>query len=112
MKRGEIWWASLRQPMGSEPGYRRPVLVVQSDEFNKSSIQTAICAVITSNLNLAAVPGNIRLAARTSGLAKPSVVNISQILSVNRAQLTERVKSLDPQAMRQVEEGLRLVMSL
>jgi len=112
MKRGEIWWASLPEPTGSEPGYRRPVLIVQADEFNRSSIRTVICAAVTSNLNLAEAPGNVRLTPRASGLAKPSVVNVSQLLSVDRSRLTERVKGLDAQSMRQIDDGLRLVMHL
>jgi mRNA interferase MazF len=112
MKRGEIWWASLAEPTGSEPGYRRPVLIVQADEFNSSSIRTVICAAITSNLNLADAPGNVRLTPRTSGLTKASVVNVSQLLSVDRSRLTERVKRLDAQDMRQIDDGLRLVMHL
>lgn len=112
MKRGAIWWASLAEPTGSEPGYRRPVLIVQADEFNRSSIRTVICAAITSNLNLAGAPGNVRLTPRASGLTKPSVVNVSQLLSVDRSRLTERIKGLDAQSMRQVDDGLRLVMHL
>lgn len=112
MKRGEIWWASLAEPTGSEPGYRRPVLIVQADEFNSSRIRTVICAAITSNLNLADAPGNVRLAPRTSGLTKASVVNVSQLLSVDRSRLTERVKRLNAQDMRQIDDGLRLVMHL
>ena len=112
MQRGEIWWASLREPAGSEPGYRRPVLIVQADDFNRSSIRTVICASVTSNLTLAVAPGNVQLSPRTSGLPKPSVVNVSQLISVDRTRLTERVKSLDAQSMRQVDEGLRLVLNL
>lgn len=112
MKRGEVWWASLPDPGGSEPGYRRPVLVVQADEFNRSSIRTIICAVITSNLRLADAPGNLRLAARASGLKKASVVNVSQLITTDRIWLTERVKKLDERTMRQIEEGLRLALNL
>ena len=112
MKRGAIWWASLPEPTGSEPGYRRPVLIVQADEFNRSTIRTVICAAITSNLNLADAPGNVRLTQRMSGLTKPSVINVSQLLSVDRSRLTERVKGLDDQTMQQVDDGLRLVMRL
>jgi mRNA interferase MazF len=112
VQRGEVWWASLPEPAGSEPGYRRPVLVVQADDFNRSSIRTVICVSITSNLNLAAAPGNVHLSARASGLSKPSVVNISQLISVDRRHLTQRVKSLDTQSMRRVDEGLRLVLNL
>jgi len=112
VKRGEIWWASLPDPVGSEPGYRRPVLIVQSDEFNRSSIRTVICAAVTTNLNLAGAPGNVHLSTRASGLPKPSVVNISQLISIDRTRLTERIKAIDMPSMLQVDEGLRLVMTL
>ena len=112
VKRGEIWWASLSEPSGSEPGYRRPVLVVQADEFNRSSIRTVICATITSNLDLACAPGNVQVSSRSSGLPKPSVVNVSQIVTMDKACLTERVKGIDEQSMNQVDEGLRLVLKL
>ena len=112
MRRGEIWWTSLPAPSGSEPGYRRPVLIVQADEFNRSSIRTVVCATLTSNLNLAAAPGNVRLAVRTSGLSKTSVINVSQLITVDRQMLTERIKTLDDQTMRQVDDGLRLVLTI
>jgi len=112
MKRGEIWWAALPEPVGSEPGYRRPVLVIQADEFNQSAIRTVVCAAITSNINLADAPGNVQLSSRSSGLPRVSVVNVSQVLSVDRSLLTQRVKAIDLESMKQVEDGLRLVMKL
>ena len=112
MKRGEIWWASLGEPVASEPGYRRPVLIVQSDEFNQSAIRTVICASISSNLNLASAPGNVQISSRSSGLPKPSVVNVSQIITVDKSVLTDRVKSLDIQSMNQIEDGIRMVLKL
>ena len=112
MKRGEIWWASLPDPLGSEPGYRRPVLIVQSDEFNRSSIRTVICTAVTSNLGLAGAPGNVHLSTRASGLPKASVVNVSQLISLDKTRLTERIKGIDTQSMLQVDEGLRLIMTL
>jgi mRNA interferase MazF len=112
VQRGEIWWATLPDPVGSEPGYRRPVLVVQSDAFTQSAIKTVVCAAITSNLNLAAAPGNLRISSRASGLSKPSVVNVSQVATIDRMFLTERIKALDAQTMRQIDEGLRLVLDL
>ena len=112
MKRGEIWWASLPEPSGSEPGYRRAVLIIQADEFNRSTIRTVICASITSNLGLANAPGNVHISTRNSGLPRLSVVNVSQLISLDRTRLTERVKSIDAQSMIQVDEGLRLVMNL
>ena len=112
MQRGEIWWAALPAPIGSEPGYRRPMLIIQSDVFTRSAIKTVLCAAITSNLHLAAAPGNVRIAARTSGLPKPSVVNVSQVTTIDRSFLKERIKTLDADTMRQIDEGLRLVLSL
>jgi len=112
MKRGEIWWAALPEPTGSEPGFRRPVVIIQADEFNQSKINTVVCASITSNLNLAEAPGNIHLAARSSGLRKLSVVNISQLITVDKRFLLKKVKTLDHQSMSQVDESLRLVLKL
>lgn len=112
MERGEIWWASLPEPTGSAPGFRRPVLVVQSDFFNVSQIQTVIVAAISSNLNLVAAPGNVFLPAAKSGLPKDSVINVSQVITVNKFLLTEKVSQLSPAQMNEVESGLRLVLSL
>jgi mRNA interferase MazF len=112
MKRGEVWWASLPPPSGSGPGFRRPVLVVQSDPFNDSRISTAIVAVITSNLALAEAPGNVQAGRADTGLSKPSVVNVSQVLTIDKALLTQRVKLLPAAAMAQVDNGLRLVLGL
>jgi mRNA interferase MazF len=112
MKRGEIWWASLSDPEGSAPGYRRPVLIIQANEFNESRINTLIAAVITSNVALATAPGNKILKARTSGLTRVSVVNVSQIITIDKRRLTEKVKRLDDGVLEEVEEGLRLVLGL
>ena len=112
MHRGEIWWASLDEPEGSGPGYRRPVLVVQSDEFNRSRIGTVIVAVLTSNMALAQAPGNVLLKARHAGLAKDSVVNVSQVITVDNQCLTEKVKKVEPSTMAEVDNGLRLVLSV
>jgi mRNA interferase MazF len=112
MKRGEIWWASLGGPVGSGPGYRRPVVVVQSNDFNDSRIRTAIVVAVTTNLELAAAPGNILLRRRDSGLRRDSVVNVSQVLTLDRALLTERVGGLAPRHVARLEAGLRLVLAL
>ena len=112
MKRGEVWWASLPDPVGSGPGFRRPVLVVQSNPFNESRISTVIVAVITSNLALADAPGNVRLAKSDAGLQKASIVNVSQLLTLDRALLTSKVKLLAPDAMHRVNEGLHLVLGI
>lgn len=112
MRRGEIWWASLREPSGSGPGFRRPLLIVSANSFNASRINTVIAAVITSNLRLAAAPGNVRLPIRGTGLAKPSVVNVSQVITIDKSFLTQRIGKLGPQLLAEVDEGLRLVLSI
>jgi mRNA interferase MazF len=112
VRRGEIWWASLPDPSGSGPGFRRPVLVIQSNPFNESRIQTVIVAILSSNLHLSEAPGNLRLSKSDSGLKKVSVVNVSQILTLDRNYLTEKVRALDSRLMSQVDEGLRLVMGI
>lgn len=112
MKRGEVWWASLPEPAGSGPGMRRPVLIVQANSFNGSRIATIVVASITSNLSLAEAPGNVRMGRAESGLSKPSVVNVSQLLSADRTFLTERIASLPSPVMQRVDQGLKLVLSL
>ena len=112
MQRGEIWWSSLPTPDGSSPGFRRPILVIQSDEFNRSRINTVVAVVITSNLALAVAPGNVRVPARSSGLKKTSVVNVSQVITVDKSFLAERVGKLNTQQLSDVEDGLRLVLGV
>jgi len=112
MKRGEIWWASLPPAAGSGPGYRRPVLVIQANSFNDSKIATVLIATITSNLTLAQAPGNVRVGKSDSGLSKASVVNISQVVTIDRKLLKRRVKPLPGRVMQRVDEGLRLVLRL
>jgi len=110
--RGEIWWASLPEPTGSEPGYRRPVLIVQDNAFNQSLIQTVIVVVITSNLDLAQAPGNVLLPRKATGLPRDSVVNVSQVVTIDKAFLSERVGSLSDEIQEAVDQGLRLVLYL
>ena len=98
MKRGDIWWASLPAPTGSSPGFRR--------------IATVVVAAITSNLALAEAPGNVRLGRSDSGLSKASVVNVSQIVTLDRSVLTQRIRAVPGTTMRHVDEGLRLVLGL
>jgi len=112
VRRGEIWWASLENPVGSAPGYRRPMLVVQSDEFNESAIRTSVCATITSNMRLAAAPGNVRISRRVSRLPDDSVVNVSQIITLDKSLLTEKVSRLPAASLREVEAGIKLVLAL
>lgn len=112
MKRGELWWASLPERTGSGPGFKRPVVVVQSNPFNESRISTVVVTIVTSNLALAQAPGNCRLGKSESGLPKPSVINVSQILTLDRQLLVERVKALPAQVVIRLNEGLRLVLGI
>lgn len=110
--RGDIWWADLPEPVGSAPGYRRPVLVVQSDTFNRSRLATVAVVVLTGNVRLVDAPGNVLVPARSSGLSRDSVANVTQVLTIPRDRLTERVCTLPPAILRQVEDGLRLALDL
>ena len=112
MQRGEVWWALLPEPGGSGPGFRRPVLVIQSDPFNESRINTVIVAVVTSNVRLVPAPGNVLLERRPSRLPRDAVINVSQLLTIDKAFLTERVSLLRPELMARVEGGLKLVLGL
>jgi len=112
VKRGEIWWASLPAPRGSGPGYRRPVVIVQADSFNHSNINTVIVAVISSNLRLAGAPGNFILKRRDSRLDRDSIVNVSQLITLDKSYLTEKVSGLKPEFQAALDEGLRLVLSV
>lgn len=112
MKRGEVWWADLPCPIGSGPGYKRPVLVVQANPFNASRIATVIVATLTSNLALADAPGNVRVAKTDSGLRQPSVVNVSQLITLDRTILADKVKTVPGTIMDKVDDGLRLVLGL
>jgi len=112
IQRGEIWWADLTERRRSEPGYRRPVLVVQANSFNRSRIQTTIVAAITTNVELADAPGNVLLPARAAGLTRDSVINVSQLLTLDRSFLTEHAGTLPPRLQRSVDEGLRTVLQL
>ena len=112
MKKGDVWWTSLAEPRGSEPGFRRPVVIVSSDAFNKSRINTVLAVAITSNLALADAPGNIKLSKRSSKLGKESVINVSQIITIDKHFLTERISKLGPQLLASLNEGLSLVLDL
>jgi mRNA interferase MazF len=112
VKRGEIWWTHLPEPAGSGPGYKRPVLVVQANPFNASRIATVVVATITSNLALAQAPGNVRVARSDSGLPRASVVNVSQLITLDRSILASRVMALPGSVMDQVDSGLKLVLGL
>ena len=112
MVRGEICWANLPHPKGSKPAKRRPVLIVQNDSFNRSSINTVICSVITSNTELASLPGNILLEKSISGLEKTSAVNFSQITTIDKTDLTEQVAMLPKPMLEKVNSCLKLVLEI
>ena len=111
-ERGEIWWVDLGEPRGSSPGFERPVVIIQSDFFNQTKIKTAIVAIITTNLRLAQLTGNILLSTKASGLKEESVVNVSQLFTVDRQDLFDFVGTLSERKMEQLDKGLRLVLSL
>ena len=110
--RDEIWWAELPDPIGSAPGHRRPVLVVQSDTFNRSRLATVTVLALTGNIRLVDAPGNVLIPARASGLPRDSVANGTQLLTINRALLTQRVGPLPAALVKQVNAGLRFALEV
>lgn len=110
ISQGEIWWADLRAPKGSEPGFRRPVVVVQGDALNRSRIATVVCVPLTSNLKWADAPGNVLLPARSTSLPKNSVANVSQIVALDKTFLTERVGKLSAAKVDLVLTGIDVVL--
>ena len=110
VSRGDVFWASLPHPSGSGPGFRRPVVVVQGDAFNASRLATVVVVPLTSNLRWAAAPGNVLLAATRTGLPRDSVANVSQIVAIDRALLTERVGHLSGNDLELVLAGIDLVL--
>ena len=112
MERGEVWWAELPDPVASEPGFRRPVVIVSSNAFNRSRIRTVSAVVLTSNLRLSDAPGNVLLAATESGLQKDSVANVSQVVTLDKGFLSGRCGRIPPRVMKAIDDGLRLALSL
>jgi mRNA interferase MazF len=112
MRRGEIWWAELPDPAGATAGYRRPVVILQADAFTQSRIATVIVVAVTSNLRLATAPGNVFLAASESGLPKDSVINVSQIITLDKNVLDTQVGHLAAVTLLEVEQGVRLILQL
>jgi len=110
VRRGELWWADLGVPVGSAPGYRRPVLVVSSDRFNSSRLAVVVVAAVTSNLRLGDAPGNVVV--DEPALARPSVVNVTQLLTIDRQLLEARIAMVTRAQLRQVDSGLRLSLGL
>lgn len=107
---GEVWWADLSDPGGSEPGYRRPVVVVQGDAFNASSLRTVVCVVLTSDTRWADAPGNVLLTEKATGLPKPSVANVSQLVTLDRTVLVERTGRLSASRLELVLAGIDVVL--
>lgn len=112
VERGQVWWADLDAPSGSEPGFRRPVLIVQDDAFNRSRVQTVIAVVLTSNLRLVDAPGNVLVPAKAAGLPKDSVANVSQVITLDCDVLDEPAGKLRGPVMKDVDTGLRLALGL
>jgi mRNA interferase MazF len=112
IRQGGIWWAELPQPRGSEPGFRRPVVVVQGDAFNKSRINTVLCVAISSNLRLADAPGNVMLPVDITRLPKDSVANVSQVVTLDRSFLSEYVGELSPGLIQEILDGILLVLGM
>ena len=107
---GDIWWADLGEPVGSEPGFRRPVLVVQCNAFNRSRIATIVCIPLTSNLKWADAPGNLLLKSGDTGLPKDSVANVSRIVTLDRSTLTKQTGRLSDQHLSLVLAGIDLLL--
>ncbi|HTB70311.1 MAG TPA: type II toxin-antitoxin system PemK/MazF family toxin [Solirubrobacteraceae bacterium] len=112
MERGELWWADLGLPRGSAPALRRPVLLVSADEYNRSRLHTVTVAVLTSNVQLAALPGNVAVPSDVAGLDADSVVNVTQLATIDRAALEQRVGALPDWLMAQVDSGLEAALAL
>ena len=112
IERGDVWWADLGEPDGSGPGYYRPVIVVQSNAFNRSRLHTVIVVVLTTNLRILDAPGNVLVPAKAAGLPRDSVANVSQLVTVDRDFLRERAGRLRGQPLNDLENGLRLVLGL
>jgi mRNA interferase MazF len=111
-RRGEIWWAALPEPSGSEPGYRRPVVILQADSFNSSRIRTVIGVGLTTNLRQAEAPGNVLMPSRQTNLPADSVANVSQVITLDKRDLLEWVGPLPSQLLRRIEDGVRLILDL
>ena len=110
IRQGEVYWVDLGDPIGSGPGYRHPYLVVQNNLFNQSRINTVVVCALTSNLKRARAPGNVLLRAGEANLAKGSVVNISQVFTVDKSRLRERIGRLSPERLRIVLDGIALLL--
>ena len=106
IEQAEVWWADLEDPAGSEPGYRRPVVVVQCNAINRSRIGTAICVPLTSNLKWADAPGNVLVPKAESGLPQDSVANVSLIIALDKQVLTDRVRKIPRRRLELILSGI------
>jgi len=111
IRQGDVYWVDLGEPSGSEPGYRHPCVVVQNDVFNQSRIRTVVVCALTSNLKRAEAPGNVLLEKGEANLPKQSVVNMSQIFTVDKTQLGDHIGTLSPRRVRQILAGILLVLT-
>jgi mRNA interferase MazF len=112
MKRGHVWWADLPPPRGSEPGFRRPVIIVSDDHFNDSALGTVIIVTLATNLRLGNMPGNVTVPTRGTGLSQASVANVTQISAVDRNDLDIRIGRIPSRIMDKIDDGLRLILGL
>ena len=112
VQRREVWWANVDEPRGSEPGFRRPVLVIQADAFNRSRLRTVLCLVLTSNTRLLDAPGNVLLRQGESGLPRDSVANVTQVVTLGEDYLSEKTGRIPSRTMAKIDAGLRLVLDL
>jgi mRNA interferase MazF len=112
IERREVWWADLEDPRGSEPGFRHPVLIVQADSFNRSRLRTVLAVVLSSNLRLLDAPGNVLLPVKNTGLPRDSAAVVTQVVTLDKEYLGERVGKIPPRLMAQVDAGLKLVLDL
>ena len=112
MRRGEVWWVDFGQPYGSEPGYRRPGVVVQADPFNESNINTVLLVPLTRTTGWAGAPGNVPCRPKDTGLEHPSVANVSQLTVADRRRLVEKAGGVSAPLMKRIDEGLRLILAL
>ena len=112
IQRGDVWWADLGEPRGSTPAYRRPIAIIQADAFNRSAIRTVVGVALTTNLRLLDAPGNVLIPARTAGLPRESVANVSQLATIDRADLIEKAGRLPNELVWAIDRGLRLVLDL
>jgi len=107
---GHVYWANLPNPTGSGPGFRRPVVVVQGDALNRSRIQTVVCVPLTSNLRWAEAPGNVLLSARSTGLPKDSVANVSQVITLDRTLLGREIGKLSKRQLDSILTGIGIIL--